>query len=263
MKYLLFFIAIASALLSCSSSQKSATTTQLPFANKVIAHRGAWKNTNLPENSIASLKAAIALGCGGSEFDVHLTSDEVLVVNHDDKFMGLDIETSTYSQLLEKTMANGEKIPTLEAYLKEGLKQKHTKLVLEIKKSTISKQRTIVLTDKVLHMVQQLNASPWIVYISFDYEACRHIRQKQPAMPVQYLDGNVAPAQLKADKLGLDYHFSVFEKNRDWLAQAKKLGVATNAWTVNDEKVMDTLLEQGIDFITTNEPELLLKKLGK
>lgn len=30
---------------------------------KVIAHRGAWKNTNVPENSIAALQHAIALKC--------------------------------------------------------------------------------------------------------------------------------------------------------------------------------------------------------
>jgi len=41
------------------------------------------------------------------------------------------------------------------------------------------------------------------------------------------------------------------------------LGVKTNAWTVNDEKIMDDFLAQGIDFITTNEPELLLKKISK
>src|SRR6185369_6559713 len=41
--------------------------------NKVIAHRGAWKNTGTAENSIASLNHAIDLGCQGSEFDVHMS----------------------------------------------------------------------------------------------------------------------------------------------------------------------------------------------
>ncbi|MDR0661304.1 MAG: hypothetical protein LBG19_11065 [Prevotellaceae bacterium] len=51
--------------------------------NKVVVHRGAWKADSLPQNSIASLKKAIALGCTGSEFVVHLTADDVLVVSHD------------------------------------------------------------------------------------------------------------------------------------------------------------------------------------
>jgi glycerophosphoryl diester phosphodiesterase len=38
--------------------------------NKVIAHRGAWKAQGLPQNSLASLREAVRLGCEGSEFDV-------------------------------------------------------------------------------------------------------------------------------------------------------------------------------------------------
>ena len=98
--------------------------------NKIIANRGAWKANGLPQNSIASLRAAVRLGCEGSEFDVWMTADEVLVVNHDHDFQGMDIETSTYEQLLSKTLPNGEKITTLKAYLTEGMTQKGTKLIL-------------------------------------------------------------------------------------------------------------------------------------
>ena len=48
--------------------------------NLVIAHRGAWKTQGLPENSIASLKEAIRIGCYGSEFDVQFTLDGVAVI---------------------------------------------------------------------------------------------------------------------------------------------------------------------------------------
>ena len=51
--------------------------------NRVIAHRGAWKNTGVPENSIAALRHAVTLGCEGSEFDVHMSADSVPLVNHD------------------------------------------------------------------------------------------------------------------------------------------------------------------------------------
>lgn len=231
--------------------------------NKVIAHRGAFKNTGAPENSIASLKAAIAIGCGGSEFDIHMTSDEILVVNHDDKFLGMEIETSTYQALLTKTLSNGEKIPTLEAYLKEGLKQSKTKLIAEIKTSKISKDRSLSLAEKVVNMVRLFKGQSEVAYIAFDYDVCKKVREMEPNAPVQYLNGDVSPEKLKADKLDADYHYSVFQKDKNWIAGAKNLGVLTNAWTVNDEAIMDDLLAQGIDFITTNEPELLLKKLGK
>jgi glycerophosphoryl diester phosphodiesterase len=55
----------------------------------------------------------------------------------------------------------------------------------------------------------------------------------------------------------------VFEKHPDWVTEAKQLGLVLNAWTVNDAAKMDELLQLGFDFITTNEPELLLTKFKK
>jgi glycerophosphoryl diester phosphodiesterase len=52
----------------------------------------------------------------------------------------------------------------------------------------------------------------------------------------------------------------VYDAHADWAERAKKEKLALNAWTVNDPAIMDKLLNQGFDFITTNEPELLLKK---
>lgn len=261
MKQVLFFSIVISLFFSSCSSQKMTTNRQIHFSNKVIAHRGAWKNTKLPENSIAALKAAIALGCGGAEFDIHMTSDEVIVINHDPEFLGIPIETSTYKQLLAKTLSNGETIPTLEAYLKTGLLQSNTKLVAEIKTSKISKERSLNLTRKVVEMVKKLNAQNQVVYIAFSYDVCRKIKELDPQAPVQYLNGDVSAEKLKADGLDADYNYNVFLKDKNWIKHARSIGVVTNAWTVNDGKMMEHFLEQQIDFITTNEPELLLEKL--
>ncbi|MBM3419342.1 MAG: licheninase, partial [Bacteroidetes bacterium] len=111
-------------------------------ANNVIAHRGAFKKNSFPENSIASLREAIRLGCTGSEFDVRMTADEILVVNHDPHHGRMDIENTTYAKLRTKLLSNGEEIPTLEAYLKEGIAvNKSTRLVLEIKPSPAGMER--------------------------------------------------------------------------------------------------------------------------
>ena len=44
--------------------------------NPVISHRGAWKETGHPQNSLASFKAAAELGCHGSECDVWTINTE-------------------------------------------------------------------------------------------------------------------------------------------------------------------------------------------
>lgn len=232
--------------------------------NMVIAHRGAWKTQNLPENSIASLNEAIRIGSYGSEFDVQLTADGVPVVNHNSDFLGMDIASASYKELVDyKKLSNGESIPTLEEYLLAGMKQHKTKLILEIKPQK-TKEKEAELTAKVIALVKKLNASEWIEYISFSHFICLDLIASLPSAKVSYLKGEIAPSDLKYQKFyGLDYNLSVFKKWPAWLDEARKLNLAINVWTVNLPKDMDWLIEQKVDFITTNEPEVLLEKIKK
>ena len=60
---------------------------------RVIAHRGYWTPAGSAQNSITSLYRASILGVYGSEFDVHITADGIVVVNHDRVFPdGTNIE---------------------------------------------------------------------------------------------------------------------------------------------------------------------------
>ena len=229
--------------------------------NSVIAHRGAWKKKNLPENSIAALNEAIRLGCHGSEFDVHMTADSILVVNHDADFQGLHIAKLKYHDLLAKKLSNGENIPTLEEYLKAGLKQKKTKLILEIKPSNVSPEWDSALADRSVALVKKLKAQEWVDYISFGYDILQRVLVQDPKARVAYLKGDVTLDQLKKDGFyGADYHYSVYKKG-EWFDKAKNLGLTINAWTVNEQADMDLLIDSKIEFITTNEPEQLLALL--
>lgn len=227
-------------------------------SNKVIAHRGAWKAQGNPQNSLASLREAIRLGCEGSEFDVWMTADGVLVVNHDHEFMGMDIESSTYEQLLSQKMANGEQIPTLKEYLTEGMKQRGTKLILEFKPSRVSVERSEQVGEKAVQTVHELGAQEWVDYITFSYEGGKKAIATDPKARVAYLTGDKSPAQLKEDGFfGFDYNIRVLKNKPEWITEAHELGLTTNAWTVNLLEDMAWLLEQQVNFITTDEPELL------
>src|SRR5688572_1193444 len=134
MKYLNLFISLLLLFhLNGYTQNKSAKT-------KVIAHRGAWKNTKLPQNSLSALNAAVEMGCFASECDIWMTADSVLVVNHDPHFYDMPVETTTYKELLSKKYPNGESIATLQQFLSIMTKQKQTRLVLDIKPSKISKE---------------------------------------------------------------------------------------------------------------------------
>ncbi len=94
--------------------------------NVVVAHRGAWKKNALPENSIASLRQAIALGCTGSEFDVRMTADDSLIINHDPRYHDLPIEQTNYADLLAFKLSNGEELPTQREYILARMRDNKT-----------------------------------------------------------------------------------------------------------------------------------------
>ena len=230
----------------------------------MIAHRGAWKNKNLPQNSIASLKAAISLGCAGSETDVHMTADNFLVINHDNKWNGLVIQKNTLIDLRKKNLSNGETLPLLHDFLKIIREQNGTKLILEIKSSVRGKVWADSTVLKVVNLVHQMEVQKWITYISFDYEMLKEILRSDATANVQYLNGDKSPDQLKQDGIkGADYHYPVFQMHPEWIQSAKENNIDLNAWTVNEEKDMNWLLVNAFNFITTNEPELLFKEIEK
>jgi len=260
---LIFIALIIAYFSSCSISKKTAKTKMVFADNIVVAHRGAWKKNNLPENSIASLKHAIELKCTGSEFDVRMTADDSLIINHDPDYNKLSIEKTNYADLIPFRLSNGEKLSTLSEYIMAGIENNlSTRLVCEIKPSETSKERGKLIAAKVVRLIHELKAEQRVEYISFDYDILKKIIEINPNAITQYLEGNKSPEQLKADGIrGADYHFSVFKNHPDWIESAKKNNIILNAWTVNEVADMNWLLANGFDFITTNEPELLLERI--
>lgn len=231
----------------------------------VIAHRGAWQSDNLPKNSIASLRKAIDLGCVGSEFDIRMTVDSVLIVTHDADYNGLDIETSNFKTLSKHKLSNGETLPTFKQYLQAGITNNtSTGLVCEIKPSKF-KERNSFITAQVLATVKEMNAEPYILsYISFSYDVVKQIKTLDSTAKTQYLDGSKTPETLKKDGIsGLDYSVGNLKKHSEWIDSAKKHGLILNAWTVNKTEDIDWLIAHNFDYITTDNPELVFERVKK
>lgn len=228
---------------------------------KAIAHRGFWKTDGSAQNSLAALKKAHQAGVWGSEFDVWLTADGIPIVNHDPSIFGFNIETSTYDQILTGTLSNGEKIPTVDAYLALGKQLEGIQLVLEIKshKRVVNEDRLVRLC---VELVRKHGLEDRVDYIAFSMNVCKELKRLAPEATVVYLNGDVSPQDLKEIGLtGLDYNHKVLTDHPTWVPQAKGIGLTTNVWTVNEEKQMKAFVDKGIDFITTDEPLTLLKVL--
>jgi len=227
--------------------------------NPVVAHRGAWKNTGAPQNSFEAFEMALDREYGGTEFDVHMTADSVLVVNHDPTYFGMPVQESTYRELNATKLSNGEDLPLLYNFLERGVKQESTRLFLEIKPSERGPEWASATAAKVVGMVKSLKAEPWVIYISFDMAILKQVLRHDPGAKVMFLGGNIPPEAIYQDKLsGMAYHYSQYRFNEDWIAESRRLGMAVYAWTVNDPLEMIWLLNHMIRYIATDEPEILL-----
>lgn len=224
---------------------------------QIIAHRGFWK-TDPPtaENSLKALQNAAELKIYGSEFDVQMTADGVLVINHDEHINNLEIAAEPFEKIGKEKLNNGETIPTLESYLKLGSTFPALKLIVELKPAkTPELEKQVV--KKALAQIKKLKLEKQVEYISFSLLMCKELKKSAPKAKVQYLNGDLSPQEIKKLGIdGIDYHYKIFtEKHPEWLAEAKRLGLITNAWTVNDVTVYQKLKDAGLEFVTTNTPD--------
>lgn len=233
----------------------AALTLSAAGQTRVIAHRGYWKAEGSAQNSITSLKRANAIGIYGTEFDVQLTADHRMVVNHDEHIQGLVIAQTSYARLKHLRLANGERLSTLEQYLKAGRRCPHLQLVLEVKPHE-GKETEDMLVRLVVAMVKKYRMEQQTHYISFSLNVCEQLARLAPQASVSYLEGDLSPHELKARGInGIDYHYKVLQDHPDWVGQAHDLGMTVNVWTVNDLAVARQMRDLKVDFITTDQPE--------
>lgn len=243
-----------------------AAGTMAATSPKVIAHRGYWKTDGSAQNSIRSIVKADSVHCYASEFDVWMTADSVLVVNHDPDINGVHIESSPAEVVLAQKLSNGETVPTLEAYLSTASKLP-SRIVCEMKRHN-SRSHEKAAVKAILALVEKYGLADKVDYITFSSDGFKNFIKHAPkGTGVYYLDGDYVPAQIKAmGGAGIDYAIKVMKKHPEWIAQCHDLGLLVNVWTVNSEADMKWCIDNGVDFITTNEPErlqALLKKTGK
>ena len=231
-------------------------------AQEVICHRGYWDAEGSAQNSIRSLVKADSIGAWGSEFDVWMTADGVLVVNHDASYQGVTIETAKWKQLKDMRLKNGEPLPTLDQMLECG-KRLTTRLIVEMKPHK-NKEQEKEAARKIVKMVKDKGLEDRVEYITFSYAGMKNLKEMAPhGTLVYYLNGELSPAQLaEIDIAGIDYSIKVMREHPQWIDEAHSLGMKVNVWTVNSDRDMEWCINYGVDFITTNAPERLQQKLA-
>ena len=232
----------------------------------IVAHRGFWncEEAGYAKNSVAALREAQEAGFWGSEFDVNMTSDGVLIVYHDSDVEGKKIEKHPYSEFKDFKIKNGETIPTIDQYLEQGKKYPETMLVYEMKPHSCDEveDRFVELTIQKLEEHGLLSPDR-VMFISFSLHMCEVLAQKLPDFTVQYLGADQSPDKLAEKKInGIDFNYKNFYLHKKWYKMARRHKMSVNAWTVNKEEMMQQMIDLGVDYITTDKPETALKLIN-
>ena len=227
---------------------------------KVIAHRGYWTAPGSAQNSLTSFSKADSIGVYGSEIDVWLTADDRLIVNHDRVYKGTDIdmEKATAREIMQIVLPNGkENIPSLDQYLDLVASKPDTRLILEMK-SLSDLNREDLAAEKIVRALRRHGVLERTDIIAFSINACLAFKKLIPDTKIYYLNGDLPPKSIKKLGLaGIDYSMGALRRHPEWVKQAHDLGLEVNVWTVDSEEDMRYFIDLGVDYITTDYPELL------
>ena len=245
---------------------------------ELIAHRG--ESADAPENTLASVNLAWERDVPGVEIDVHLTSDDRLVVIHD---ASTKRTTGVDRTVKESTLADLE---GLDAGRWKGARWANEPLpTLEDVLATIPEDGTLYIEVKVgaeaipaLERAIQLRARrvDQLVIISFQADAIAEAKRRLPEIPAYYLasfkrdstTGLWSPTaeelirtarEIHADGLDLSVNGPVDEAFVD---QVKAAGLGMYIWTVDDPEVARQMIAAGVQGITTNRAQALARELG-
>ena len=246
-----------------SEAQRVIAPVPNPSA-KIIAHKG-YHPGNVPENSIEALRMAQELGVYGSEFDVWMTSDSKVVVYHDKTLtvngVSKKVYECTYAELKAAVENNGAPLATLEEFLEQGKKCPSVKLICEVKYHDDG-DRTVAAAEACHALVSAAGMNSQIEYISVNAAALKRLAVLSPGVMLQDVNSDYPmdrASAVAAGIKGINYDFNKLTDAQ--IADAHEKGMVVGTWTVDKEEDMRTMINRGVDFITTNEPLLLQQVL--
>lgn len=228
---------------------------------EVIGHRGQPSLTH-PENTLASVEAALAAGAHGVEVDVRLTADRVAVCVHDPDLRRVAgtsvlVERTCFAQLRRVELPGGHVIPTLRevatAVAGRG------RLVVDVKPDP----RTSSLARGVLHGIDGI-ADDDVVVSSYDAQLLLEVGRRDPQRSLALIAGDDLRRSVEwAVGLGCDaLHPQVraLLTQPHVMAEAREARLGLRVWTVNRPVDAELLERTGATAVITDHPAALLAR---
>lgn len=241
------------------------------------AHRGA--SAYAPENTLAAFAVGIEQGSTWIESDVHLTRDGVPVLMHDTTLSRTtdaeqvfpdrapwNVRDFTLAEIKQLDAGSwfgpefaGEPVPTL-AEMVEQVRASRSGIIMELKAPSLYpgvEQRVIDVFESFPGYVTSALSAGRLSVQSFDWTSMKTYSELAPETPVGLL-GTPPAAALDALATWAEqinpHHGSA---SAEYIDAVHRAGMDVNVWTVDDTAIMTRLLDDGVDGIITNRPDVL------
>lgn len=239
------------------------------FPVAIIAHRGF--NKNYPENTLLAFRKAIEAKADYIELDVHFSADKEIVVIHNYTTgnvanQDLVVKETNLNVLKTLDVGEGEKIPTLQEVF--DLCKGKIGINVEIKAEGLA--------ESVVNLIEKNGMIDDIIISSFVHYEVARAKKLNPEINCATLEptgGNYFAFFIAyLNKMGFIKHalnckadsinpISIMTSKK-LCSKAHVLGLLVNPWTADKPKDWETLINNGVDSIITNDPEGLYNFLA-
>lgn len=252
----------------------------------ILAHRGG--SLLAPENTMAAFKKAASFGVDGFEIDIRLTSDEELIVFHDEfvdrttdgagKVSDLTLEKLRtfdlgyhFEDLEGENSYRGanEKVVTLRELLEEFPEMY---INIDMKDSPETYEGSLM-PSKLWRLIESAGAEDRVGVTSFyDEQIDRFNLYAQNRVVVGAGENEIKKAYAafnsqfghlykpRADMLQIPIRSSVFNLvSPRFIAFLGELNIPVHYWTINDPEAMRALVGAGAKGIITDRPDLAVE----
>ena len=227
----------------------------------MVAHRGASGLER--ENTNAAFIAAGNRSYWGIEADVHKAANGQYVIIHDDTTFRVSGERCDLNvQEYPFSAFSGLTFPDLDSSftrrdLRMPLLAEYIQICRKYEKTAVLELKTLFTREELLEIIQIIQNFyylPHVVFIAFDINNCINIRQLLPEQRIQWLCGDsITEEDLRLlCRYNLDLDIEYHHLSRKLVGALHSSGLQVNCWTCNDPAEAESLIDIGVDFITTN-----------
>ncbi len=280
--FLIFFLSLVSIfIISCASKSEESSSVSN------VAHRGGAEIA--PENSLAAFSKALEYDIDMIELDLHLSKDGIIMVFHDPSLERLTGEEGFISDYTAEELSQFDcastykkgkhdfgfqKIPTLDEVITLIEEQSATPIKYQIEiKVQEDDSRYIEIEEKLVQLLEKHSIQERTIVISFNFPTLKKLNLLSPDLQLGALVSkgffSAFPStssekiakyikNLDVEYVGINYKYL----SQELYDEFRKNDLGVGVWTVNDKIRMKKFITMGVDFITTNRPDLLSKQLS-